>query len=165
MINKSILLFFSLIIHFPTNAEDKRVLLKLPYDNREDLLKGMRNTNFLMEQIIRALGQNDFNKVERIASVFLLDTKKSGKLPYRYDANFIALAVDFHTTGTVEIIRAARKKDMSQTLQSLANFYSRCNSCHEAYRVVEWPDKKYPEPKAVPLNIPKFYNYNDWVTK
>ena len=160
----SIFCFLSIISSI-ISAEDSRTLLKLPYKNRDDLLKGMRNNNFLMEQILRALSKNDFKKVEKLASVWLLDTKKSGNLPYRYDPQFVSLAVDFHTTGTVEIIKAARKKDMSGTLQGLANFYTRCNSCHEAYRVVEWPDKKYPEPVAIPLNIPSFYKYNDWISK
>ena len=118
-----------------------------------------------MEQILLALSQNNFKKVEKIASVWLLDTKKSGNLPYRYDPNFVSLAVDFHTTGTVEIIKAARKKSMSGTLQSLANFYNRCNTCHESYRVVEWPDKKYPEPSPIPLKVPSYYNYSDWNAK
>ena len=146
-------------------ADESRILLKLPYENREEILKSMRNNNFIMEQILLALSKKDFKKVEKLASLWLLNTKKAEKLPFRSDPNFIALAVDMHTTGTVEIIKAARKKDMSETLRSLSNFYNRCNSCHETYRVVEWPDKKYPEPSAVPLIVPKFYNYNDWVAK
>jgi len=160
-----ILIFLISSTNSSTFAEDSRTLLKLPYKNRSDLLKGMRNNNFLMEQIIRALSNNDFKKVEKIASAWLLNPNKNSNLPYRYDHQFVSLAVDFHTTGTVEIIKAARKKNMSATLQSLANFYTRCNSCHDAYRVVEWPDKKYPEPVAIPLNIPSFYKYNDWVAK
>lgn len=147
-------------------AEDDRILLKIPFKSREDFLRGMRQNNGLMEKVLRALSKKDFKQVEKIASVWLLDVKKAKNLPYRYDPNFIALAVDFHTNGTVEIIKAARSKNMEATLSSLANFYGRCNACHETYRVIEWPENKtYPNPTAQPLNIPKNYNYSDWATK
>jgi Holliday junction resolvase-like predicted endonuclease len=162
----SLIVFSFFIFHSNIGITDEsRILLKLPYENREEILKSMRNNNNIMEKILLALSKKDFKKVEKLASLWLLNTNKSLKLPFRYDPNFIALAVDMHTTGTVEIIKAARKKDMSETLRSLSNFYNRCNSCHETYRVVEWPDKKYPEPKPVPLDIPKFYKYEDWIAK
>jgi hypothetical protein len=164
MTNK-LLLFFLILLIFPTYSEDNRILLKLPYKNREQLLKGMRNNIFLTEKILLALSNNDFKKVEKIASTWLLDPKNSKNLTYRNDPNFIALAVDFHTNGAVEIIKAARTKNMSKTLESLSNFYNRCNICHETYRVTEWPETKYPEPTAIPLKIPPKYNFSDWFTK
>jgi hypothetical protein len=164
MINKIIFIFL-ICFCFYSFAEDNRILLKLPYKNREDLLKGMRNNNFLMEQILLALSQNNFKKVEKIASSWLLNPKKSQNLPYRYDPNFIALAVDFHTNGAVDIIKAARTKNMSKTLESLSFALNRCNACHESYRVTEWPETKYPEPTAIPLKIPPKYNFSDWKTK
>lgn len=167
-IQSKILLLFLFLFPFQLSAKSERThrtLVKLPFSEREHVLRGMRRYLGSMERMLSALSRQDYLEVERQASTMLLDERKLVNLGMRENDQFIAAAMQFHTTGVTEIIKSARTKNMQKTLVSMSSFVGRCNACHESFRLIEWPAKDYPPVKPKLLSAPKDYKRSDWVQK
>ncbi len=166
MKNKLIfLLLLCFFLDINAFAKDNRTLLKLPYATREDMLRSMRKYIGTMENILKALSKKDFVKVEELASYWLLGEQGKINLALKGNDQFIAMAVEFHTTGAVEIIKAARKKNLEATLMSLSSFFGRCNACHANFRLTEWPSTDYPPAAPKVIKIPSDYNEHEWIRR
>lgn len=147
------------------SEKPQRTLVKLPFSEREHVLRGMRRYLGAMEKMLGALSRQDFLEVETQASTMLLDDRKLINLGKRENDQFIAAAMQFHSTGVTEIIKSARTKNMQKTLVSLSSFVGRCNACHESFRLIEWPDKDYPPVKPKKLSAPKDFHASEWIRK
>ncbi len=137
-------------------ANDSRILLKIPYEDREGLLNVMRNNLKNLNEMINAMADDDFKSVQRIAKNMSFNTKKGKGLSRRGNAAFMAMGVKFHAEDTVAVMKAAEKKDRKATLHAMSNMVNTCVSCHSAFRVMEWPNNKiYKRPSPMKLNLPK----------
>lgn len=167
MRNKILLVLFIVLAVIPvhkTNAKE-RTLVKIPFQDREDILRGMRRYLNQTQGIMMALSKKDFDKVESIASNILLDDERLVRLGTRENDQFMAQALEFHTLGVSDVIKSARTKSVEKTLVSMSNFIGRCNACHENFRLLEWSGKDYPPAKSKVLIPPKGFNRNDWIKK
>lgn len=160
-----ILFFLLLIFNLPRAWADNRILVKLPFAEREIVLKSMRSFLKQHELMLASLAKEDYLGVEKAAATMLLHPKMLERIGTRENDKFMEMAVDFHTNGLTPIIAAARKKDSKQILTAMSSFVSRCNSCHETFKFIEWPAKDYPFPKAKKLAVPKGYNRREWFRK
>jgi len=137
-------------------AKNSRTLLKIPYEDREDLLHVMRNNLKNLDKMINAMADDDFESVQRIAKNMSFNKKKGKGLSRRGNAAFIAMGVKFHAEDTVAVMKAAEKKDRKAILHAMSNMVNICVSCHSAFRVMEWPNNKiYKRPDPIKLNLPK----------
>ena len=137
-------------------AKDNRILLEIPYKDREDLSHVMRNNLKNLGKMINAMADNDFKSVQKIAENMSFNKKKGKGLSRRGNAEFIAMGVKFHAEDTVAVMKAAEKKDRKATLYAMSNMVNTCVSCHSAFRVMEWPNNRiYKRPSPMKLNLPK----------
>lgn len=139
-----------------TDAEaDNRVLLTIPYEDREDILRVMRGNLNQVKQIVGALGEDDFATIEKVANEMTFNKKKGDGLAIRGNPAYAAMGVQFHAVNTVELRDAARAKDSKRVLRALNTTLSTCTSCHATFKVVEWPDNRsYTRPAPAPLELP-----------
>ena len=160
-------MFIYIFLLFPAvlPSEEQRTLVKLQFAQREIVLRGMRNNLGALEKILSALSRKDFLKVEQIATTMILNEDRLKRLATRENDQFISAAMEFHTTGVIEVIKAARKKSTEATLLSLSAFVGKCNSCHATFRLIEWPAIDYPPTKPKALKAPNDYKRSDWVKK
>ncbi len=143
-----------LILCFPTYAQNhesedtanNRVLLKIPYEDRDDLLHVMRNNLNNLGKMIEAMANNDYASVQEIAEKMSFNKKKGKGLAHRGNKAFTAMGLQFHAVDTIAVMKAAQKKNSKTTLQSMAKMVNTCVACHSTFRVTEWPaDKAYNE--------------------
>jgi cytochrome c556 len=135
---------------------DDRVLLKIPFEDREDLLRVMRGNLNQVKQMVGALAEDDFETVEKVANEMTFNKKKGDGLSIRGNAAYTAMGVQFHAIDTVELKDAARAKDSKRVLRALNTTLSTCTSCHATFKLTEWPDNKsYSRPAPIPLNLPE----------
>ena len=138
------------------SAKDNRILLKIPYEDRKDLLHVMRNNLNNLGKMINAMADDDFNSVREIAKNMSFNKKKGKGLSRRGNAAFIAMGVKFHAEDTVAVMNAAKTKNRKATLAAMSNMVNTCVACHSTFRVTEWPDNKfYKRPEAKKLFLPK----------
>jgi hypothetical protein len=139
-----------------TGAEtDNRVLLTIPYEDREDILRVMRGNLDQVKQIVGALGEDDFATIEKVANEMTFNKKMGDGLASRGNPTYAAMGVQFHAVNTVELRDAARAKDNKRVLRALNTTLTTCTSCHATFKVVEWPDNRsYKRPASVPLELP-----------
>ncbi|MDQ6960239.1 MAG: hypothetical protein Q9M27_04350 [Mariprofundaceae bacterium] len=134
---------------------DKRTLLTIPYQDREDLLHVMRNNLTNIGRLIDAMSENDFEAVETIANEMSFNKKKGKGLARRGNPAFTAMGVQFHGLDTLAVKKAAEARDRKGTLRAMSRMVSTCVGCHATFRVMEWPDNKaYTRPKPTPLILP-----------
>lgn len=135
---------------------DDRMLLKIPFEDREDILRVMRGNLNQVKQMVGALAEDDFETVEKVANEMTFNKKKGYGLSIRGNAAYTAMGVQFHAVTTMELKDAARAKDSKRVLRALNNTLTECTSCHATFKVTEWPDNKsYPRPAPIPLNLPE----------
>jgi len=135
---------------------DDRVLLTIPFEDREDLLRVMRGNLNQVKQMLGALAEDDFETIEKVANDMTFNKKKGDGLAIRGNAAYTAMGVQFHAVNTVELRDAARAKDGKRVLRALTTTLSTCTSCHATFKVTEWPDNKhYTRPAPIPLNLPE----------
>jgi len=134
---------------------DKRVLLTIPYEDREDILRVMRGNLNQVKQMVGALAEDDFATIEKVANEMTFNKKKGDGLAIRGNAAYAAMGVQFHAVNTVELRDAARAKDGKRVLRALNTTLSTCTSCHATFKVMEWPDNRsYARPAPVSLELP-----------
>ena len=132
------------------------MLLKIPFEDREDLLRVMRGNLNQVRQMVGALAEDDFEMVEKVANEMTFNKKKGDGLAIRGNAAYTAMGVQFHAINTVELKEAAHAKDGRRVLRALNTTLSTCTSCHDTFKLTEWPDNKsYPRPAPIPLNLPE----------
>jgi len=135
---------------------DNRVLLTIPFEDREDVLRVMRGNLEQVNQMVGALAKDDFETVEKVANEMTFNKKKGDGLAIRGNADYTAMGVLFHAVNTVELKEAAQAKDSKRVLRVLNTTLSTCTSCHATFKVMEWPNNKsYPRPAPIPLNLPE----------
>jgi len=134
---------------------DNRVLLTIPFEDREDLLRVMRGNLNQVKQMLEALAENDFAGVEKVANEMTFNKKKGDGLAIRGNAAYTAMGVQFHAVRTVELRDAARAKDGKRVVRALSSTLDTCTSCHATFKLTEWPDNKtYARPAPIPLDLP-----------
>jgi len=134
---------------------DKRTLLSIPYEDREDLLRVMRKNISNLGQMINAMAKDDFKTVEKLANEMSFNKKKGQGLARRGNPAFTAMGVQFHAVDTLAVKEAAESKDRKGTLRAMSRMVSTCVTCHATFRVMEWPDNKvYRRPNPTPLFLP-----------
>jgi hypothetical protein len=135
---------------------DNRVLLTIPFEDREDLLRVMRGNLNQVKQMVGALAEDDFEAVEKVANEMTFNKKKGDGLAIRGNAAYTAMGVQFHAVNTMELKEAAHAKDGKRVLRALNTTLNTCTSCHATFKLMEWPDNKsYPRPAPIPLNLPE----------
>lgn len=138
------------------SPEADRVLLKIPFEDREDLLRVMRGNLNQVKQMVGALAEDDFETIEKVANEMTFNKKKGDGLAIRGNAAYTAMGVQFHAVNTVELRDAARAKDGKRVLRALNTTLTTCTSCHATFQVMEWPDNRsYTRPAPIPLNLPE----------
>jgi len=155
-----LLLFAALSVYAQSDnsvsTNNNRILLKIPYEDREDLLHVMRNNISNLGKMIDAMADDDFTSVQEIAKSMSFNKKKGKGLSRRGNAAFIAMGIKFHAEDTVAVMKAAESKDRKATLHAMSNMVNTCVSCHATFRVMEWPDNKfYKRPDPIKLTLPK----------
>ena len=136
--------------------KNNRILLKIPFEDRENLLHVMRNNLQNLGKMIDAMADNDLDKVKKIAGNMSFNKKKGKGLSHRGNAAFIAMGVKFHAVDTIAVMKAAETKDRNATLHAMSSMMNTCVACHSTFRVSEWPDNKhYKRPEARKLHLPE----------
>jgi len=134
---------------------DKRTLLTIPYEDREELLGVMRNNLANMRRLIDAMSEDDFKAVETITNEMSFNKKKGKGLSRRGNPAFTAMGVQFHALDTLAVKKAAAARDRKGTLRAMSRMVSTCVTCHATFKVMEWPDNKtYRRPKPTSLILP-----------
>ena len=167
LIVASLLLFTAVPVYAQSSKEisekDNRILLKIPYEDREALLHVMRNNLKNLGKMIDAVADNDFKSVRVIAKSMSFNKKKGKGLSRRGNAAFIAMGVKFHAKDTVVVMKAAEKKDRKATLHAMSDMVNSCVACHSKFRVMEWPDNKlYKRPEPKKLLLPEGFKVEHW---
>lgn len=140
------------------NKSTNRVLLKIPYEDREDLMRVMRANLKNLGRMIDAIANDDFKSVQVIAENMSFNKKKGNGLSRRGNPAFTAMGVQFHAIDTVAVLKAAKKNDQKATLHAMSMMVNSCVACHSAFKVMEWPDNKfYNRPEPTELILPKEY--------
>lgn len=160
----SFCLLFSLQAKSDTNTPtsnhtaSNRTLLKIPYQDRENLLHVMRNNLNSLAKMIDAMSNDDYQRVQKIAEQMSFNKKKGKGLARRGNPAFTAMGVQFHAVNTIDVMKAAKSKNRKATLQAMFKMVTTCVACHANFKVMEWPNNKtYPRPKPTPLVLPKGY--------
>ncbi len=158
-------LFVVALVHAQSDKEvgvkNERILLKIPYKDREGLLHVMRNNLKNLGNMINAMADDDFQSVQKIASNMSFNKKKGKGLSRRGNAAFAAMGVKFHAEDTIAVMKAAEKKDRKATLQAMSNMVNTCVSCHATFRLMEWPDNKtYKRPPPIKLKLPQGFKFS-----
>lgn len=134
---------------------DNRTLLKIPYQDREDLMRVMRNNLASLGGLINAMAEDDFKTAEKIANKMTFNKKKGKGLARRGNPAFTAMGVQFHGLDALAVKKAAEAKDRKATLHAMSKMVSSCVSCHDTFKVMEWPNNKtYKRPEPTPLILP-----------
>ena len=135
-----------------------RILLKIPYQDREDIMRVMRANLNNLGNMINAMANDDFKSVQTIAEKMSFNKKKGKGLSRRGNPAFIAMGVQFHAIDTVAVVKAAEKNDRKATLHAMSKMVNSCVACHSTFKVMEWPDNKsYKRPEPTELILPKGY--------
>lgn len=158
------IILFSLQARCDSSAEENknisknRVLLTIPYQDRENLLRVMRNNLKSLGEMIEAMSIDDFSTVQEISEKMSFNKKKGKGLARRGNKAFTAMGVQFHAVDTISVMNAAQRKDRKATLQAMSKMVNTCITCHSTFRVMEWPDDKvYKRPNPTKLILPKGY--------
>lgn len=137
-------------------AEDKRVLLTIPFEDREAMKREMRNNLEQLRRMVVAFAENDFETIAAVADEISLHKKRSQVVVRRGNADFTAMAVQFHGVLAPEIRKAAETKDPKRVASAMDTAMRACVACHERFKLTEWPDNKsYTRPDPIPLNLPE----------
>jgi protein-S-isoprenylcysteine O-methyltransferase Ste14 len=141
----------------PPADGDKRVLLTIPFEDREDILRTMRGNLDQISRIVTALVRGDFAAIEKVADELAFNKKKAEGLASRGSAAYAAMGVQLHAVLAEDIKKAAQSRDTKRVLEALDATLAQCaTSCHTAFKVMEWPDNKtYQRPPAIPLHVPQ----------
>lgn len=140
------------------NTSDNRILLEVPYKDRDDLMRVMRANLKNLGKMIDAMINDDFKSVQLIAENMSFNKKKGKGLSSRGNPSFAAMGVQFHAVDTIAVKKAAEVKDRKATLHAISNMVNTCVDCHSTFKVVEWPDNKiYKRPESTQLVLPKGY--------
>jgi len=160
----TVFLLFSLQARCDSNNEDNksisnsRILLTIPYSDRENLLHVMRNNLENLGKMIDAMSSDDFEAVQKIADSMSFNKKKGKGLARRGNNAFTAMGVQFHAEDTIAVMKAAKDKDRKETLIAMSKMVNTCVACHSTFRVMEWPDdKEYERPESTELILPEGY--------
>lgn len=139
-----------------TPAKDTRVLLTIPFEDREGILREMRTNLDQVRRLFAAYVESDFGAIEAIADEISIHRKRAQSVVRRGNADFTAMAVQFHAGNTMEIREAARAKDPKRVATAINTALQTCVACHATFKLTEWPDNKsYPRPAPIPLNLPE----------
>jgi cytochrome c556 len=136
-------------------AKDARVLLTIPFEDREAMMVEMRNNLEQVRRLFVAYVNNDFVAIEKIADEISIHKKRAQVVVRRGDPTYTAMAVNFHAGHSMAIRDAARSKDSSRVAAAIDVALQACVACHATYRLTEWPDNKtYSRPAPIPLVLP-----------
>jgi cytochrome c556 len=144
------------------NKPDDRVLLKIPYEDRENLTKVMRENLKNLGKMLNAMADDDFKSIQEIAEKMSFNKKKGKGLVRRGNSAFTAIGVQFHAVDTINVMEAAKTNDRKATLHAMANMVNTCVSCHSGFKVMEWPNNKvYNRPEPTELILPNGYKVSN----
>lgn len=136
-------------------AKDPRILLTIPFEDREAMLGEMRNNLEQVRRLFVAYVESDFGAIEKIADEISLHRKRSQVVVRRGNPTYTAMAVQFHAGNTMEIRDAARARDPKRVATAINTALQACVACHATWRLTEWPDNKtYARPDPIPLVLP-----------
>lgn len=137
-------------------AKDTRILLTIPFADREAMLGEMRTNLEQVRRLFVAYVESDFGAIEKIADEISLHRKRSQVVVRRGNPAYTAMAVQFHAGNTMEIREAARSKDPKRVATAINTALQACVACHSVFKLTEWPDNKsYPRPDPIPLDLPE----------
>lgn len=138
------------------SAKDKRILLTIPFEDREAMMAEMRNNLEQVRRLFVAYVGNDFAAIEKIADEISIHKKRAQVVVRRGDPTYTAMAVNFHAGHSMAIREAARSKDQKRVATTINEALQACVACHATYRLTEWPDNKtYARPDPIPLVLPE----------
>ena len=136
-------------------ARDGRILLAIPFEDREGMMAEMRNNLEQVRRLFVAYVKNDFAAMEKVADEISIHKKRAQVVVRRGDPTYTAMAVNFHAGHSMEIREAARSKDPQRVAAAIDVALQACVACHATYRLTEWPDNKtYARPDPIPLVLP-----------
>ncbi len=136
----------------------KRIVVKLPFNDREEILSGMRKYLKITERMLREISTKNYSEVERLISKIEMDKDRLYRISKRENLSFMELAYRFHSVEVQNIKNAAKEKNQDKLILAISNFIGSCNHCHDRYQLIEWGGKDYPA--AIPNKkfIDKYIN-------
>jgi len=138
-----------------TPKKDTRILLTIPFEDREAMMAEMRNNLEQVRRLFVAYVGNDFAAIEKVADEISIHKKRAQVVVRRGNPTYTAMAVNFHGGHSMEIGEAARSKDSRRVAAAIDAALQACVACHATYRLTEWPDNKtYARPEPIPLMLP-----------
>lgn len=157
--NKYKWLIFLFSFNFALGVEgDQRILVKLPFKDREEILSGMRKYLKITERILIEIPNKNYEKIGQLISKIEIDKDRLYRLATRENENFMELAYKFHSTEVEKVKIAVREKNQEKLIAAMGNFLGSCNQCHDQYRLIEWKGKDYPAPVSNKKFIDKYIN-------
>lgn len=136
--------------------DDGRVLIKIPYQDREEILRGMRKYLKITEKILLETSKNNYSEIERVISKIEVDKERLNRLSTRENIEFMELAYKFHDEEVKNIKESAKNKNQAEMILAISKFIKSCTHCHDRFRLIEWGDKKYPAAKPNKIFIEKY---------
>lgn len=133
-------------------GRDDRIIVKMPYKLREFFLMGMRRHLVRLQRITLALAQKDFKEAERAAREFILHRGILGRLVRTGNEAFNYAAINMHAIESKRLVKAIQTNDQTKAYLGLSRFMRTCETCHRAYKFIEWP--KQPVYKEIGLTTP-----------
>jgi hypothetical protein len=157
MKNKLIIKVLLILMFIPLSfsSTDTRVQIRIPFKSREEILSNMRLYLKSVERMIYYLSVEDFKSFVIEAKKLTINQKGVEKLKTRGNLNFATEAYVFHSKGVNDLIEPAEKRDLKRTLLALSKFTNKCNSCHDQYKLMEWPSVDYGEAPRINFEVPK----------
>jgi hypothetical protein len=146
-----IILLLMLILSSEAIEADNRTLLKIPFNEREKLLRGMRDTLGVIQELIVNLANKNYAQMEKSLKSLELTPDRLERISKKGNLEFGRLSKDMHGRGIEDLVSVIKTKNDHEILLGISQFMNRCNNCHNQYKVMEWPEKDYPYPAAVNL--------------
>lgn len=136
-------------------VKDERVLLEIPYQQREIMQAEMRGNLELVRRLFVAYVESDFAEVAKVADLVGVHKGRAQNVVRRGNQAFTDMAVNFHAGTREELHQIAQSKDQKRLAAAISSTLLGCQACHATWRVTEWPDKIYPMPSPLAkLNLP-----------
>ncbi len=123
---------------------DRRLVLKLPPDERDMVLAEMRRFVISMQQITAGLAQEDYENVA--AAARRMGSAAANEIPPRVvnklPEEFKQLAGKVHRTFDVIALDAEAMGDTQLALEQVGTLMQHCVACHAIYQIEKVPFPK-----------------------
>lgn len=136
-------------------TKDPRILLTIPYEDREQMMAEMRTNLEQVRRLFVAYVESDFAAMEKIADEISIHKRRAQVVVRRGNQAYTDMAVNFHGGNSMEIREAAKSRDLNKVAVAVNTALQACVACHATWRLTEWPDNKtYPRPEPSELRLP-----------